>query len=61
MKRNGNPYPKTITDEGSGTQVPNIAHRIWWEGYEAGRNEAIITEERQPAASEDFPSEEGEL
>jgi len=36
MNRNRNPYPEMITDETSGIRVPNIAYRIWLEGYKAG-------------------------
>lgn len=39
MKRSGNPYSKTITDECSGIQVANTAYKIWAESYEAGRKD----------------------
>jgi hypothetical protein len=39
MKRSVNPYPEMITDECSGIQVASIAHEIWAEGYEAGRED----------------------
>ena len=45
MNRYLNPYPETITDESSGMQVPNIAHRIWQEGYEAGHARTIPEED----------------
>ncbi len=46
MNRNRNPYPEMITDESSGIRVPNIAYRIWLEGYEAGREERLSDENR---------------
>ena len=42
MKKRGNPYPKAITDECSGIQVLNIEHKIWAEGYEAGRKDERV-------------------
>jgi len=39
MKKNGNPYPKSIVDECSGIRVPSIMHATWAEGYEAGRKD----------------------
>jgi len=47
MNRSPNPYPEMITDESSGIQVPNIAHRIWLEGYEAGKAPTTSGENRQ--------------
>ena len=47
MNQPSNPYPEMITDEGSGISVPNIAHRIWLEGYRAGREEAFAEERRR--------------
>ena len=44
MSKNGNPYPEVIIDECSGIQVLSVAHRIWAEGYEAGRKEAQADE-----------------
>jgi len=32
-----NPYPETITDEASGIVVTDLRHRIWEEGYKAGK------------------------
>ena len=49
MNEKFNPYPEMITDECSGISVPNIAHRIWSEGYEAGRKEAVA-DEKTPEA-----------
>ena len=49
MKRNGNPYPEMITDESSGIKVPNIAHRIWTEGFEAGLQVADEENNRETA------------
>ena len=36
-KRKVNPHPATITDEVSGTVVPNTRYLDWQEGYSAGR------------------------
>lgn len=41
---NSNPYPEMITDESSGISVPNMAHRIWLEGYAAGREDLAADE-----------------
>lgn len=41
MNEKRNPYPEMITDESSGIRVPSIAHRIWQEGYQAGRQEEV--------------------
>jgi hypothetical protein len=49
MNEKCNPYPEMITDECSGIRVFNIAHRIWSEGYEAGRKEVVVDEEAQEA------------
>ena len=46
MNKHGNLYPEMIADEGSGISVPNIAHRIWLEGYIAGREEAATEGKR---------------
>jgi len=37
-----NPYPKTLVDETSGIEVPDSRHRIWAEGYRAGRKRQMI-------------------
>ena len=50
MNENLNPYPEMITDESSCIQVPNITHRIWLEGYQAGRKEAVA-DEKTPEAN----------
>ena len=42
MKISKNPYPKTITDECSGIQVENLAHKIWAEGYRTGRKDERV-------------------
>ncbi len=47
MNGKRNPYPEMITDESSGICVPNITHRIWFEGYEAGRKAAVADENTQ--------------
>jgi len=44
MNEKLNPYPEMISDESSGIRVPNIAHRIWLEGYKTGRKEAVADE-----------------
>jgi hypothetical protein len=44
MNQKNNPYPEMITDEGSGIRVPNIAHRIWLEGYKVGWEEIAADE-----------------
>ena len=49
MNEKRNPYPEMITDESSGIRVPNIAHRIWLEGYKAGRKEEVADEKIQEA------------
>ena len=50
MNEKPNPYPEMITDECSGIQVPNITHRIWLEGYKAGRKEAVA-DDKTPEAN----------
>ncbi len=45
MRRSDNPYPEMITDECSGIQVSNIAHKIWAEGYEVGRRDECAGEQ----------------
>ena len=49
MNEKLNPYPETITDDCSGILVPNIAHRIWFEGYQAGMKEAVTDEKTTEA------------
>ena len=44
MDIKSNPYPELITDESSGIEVPNIAYRIWLEGYEAAMAESTSHE-----------------
>jgi hypothetical protein len=39
MEKSSNPYPKSIIDECSGIQVSSIAHKIWADGYQAGRRD----------------------
>ena len=39
MERNRNPYPKFLADDVSGIQVLDIRHRIWAEGYQAGKKD----------------------
>uniref|UniRef100_A0A6M3J947 Uncharacterized protein n=1 Tax=viral metagenome TaxID=1070528 RepID=A0A6M3J947_9ZZZZ len=34
-----NPYPKTIIDEVSGTEIPNQRYDDWLKGYAAAYNE----------------------
>lgn len=33
-----NPYPKFLIDEVSGVEMPDIRHRIWAQGYRAGKS-----------------------
>jgi hypothetical protein len=47
MNRELNPYPETIIDESSGTSVPNLAYRIWLEGFQAGRESASFDESKR--------------
>ena len=42
MGKSRNPYPKIITDECSGIQVLSNEHKIWAEGYEAGRKDERV-------------------
>ena len=37
MNRARNPYPEFFIDEVSGIEIRDIRHKIWAEGYEAGR------------------------
>jgi hypothetical protein len=37
-----NPYPESLVDEASGIEVPDSRHRIWAEGYRAGRKDKAI-------------------
>ena len=37
MNRSRNPYPELLIDEASGIEVPDIRHKIWVEGYQAGK------------------------
>lgn len=37
MSMSKNPYPEFLVDEVSGIEVLDTRHRIWTEGYEAGR------------------------
>jgi len=37
MNISKNPYPEFLIDEASGIEVPDTRHKIWVEGYEAGR------------------------
>jgi len=36
-----NPYPETLTDEVSGTEVPNQDHFTWAEGYQAAKRDDL--------------------
>jgi hypothetical protein len=51
MNRELNPYPATIIDETSGISVPNLAYRIWLEGYQAGRESTSFDESKGETAS----------
>ena len=37
MDKSINPYPEYMVDEASGIEVPDIRHRDWAEGCQAGR------------------------
>jgi len=37
MHSRKNPYPEILIDEASGIEVPDIRHKIWSEGYKAGK------------------------
>ncbi len=43
LNRSKNPYPKFLIDEASGIEVTDIRHKIWAEGYIAGRKENADT------------------
>ena len=44
MNRVKNPYPDFLVDEASGIEVTDNRHRIWAEGYQAGRrNRPVIS------------------
>ena len=51
MNSDFNPYPATVIDDSSGIIVPNLAHRIWLEGYQAGRESASSDESQRETAS----------
>jgi len=44
MNRGKNPYPEFLIDEVSGTEVADIRHKIWAEGYDAGRKDRRLIE-----------------
>ena len=44
MNKAPNPYPENIIDDCSGISVPNLAHRVWLEGFQAGVASASIDE-----------------
>jgi len=39
-----NPYPKIMVDEASGVEVSDIRHRVWAEGYAAGRQRGPVVD-----------------
>ena len=44
MSKSKNPYPEFLTDEASGIKVLDSRHRIWGEGYKAGKeNKQVIS------------------
>ena len=47
MRKSRNPYPRIITDECSGLQISNTAHKIWAEGYKAGRKDEHINKDKR--------------
>jgi len=42
MNTGRSPYPEFLIDEASGIQVPNVRHKAWAEGYEAGRKDRQV-------------------
>ena len=42
MNRSNNPYPELLIDEASGIEVPDIRHKIWTEGYKAGKEDRQV-------------------
>ena len=42
MNTSKNPYPELLIDEVSGVEVPDIRHKIWTEGYKAGRKDKQV-------------------
>jgi len=42
MNRAKNPYPEFLIDEASGLEVPDIRHKIWAEGYNAGKKDGQV-------------------
>jgi hypothetical protein len=43
MNKSKNPYPKFLIDEASGIEVTDFKHKIWAEGYKAGRKDSSAT------------------
>jgi hypothetical protein len=56
MKKTRNPYPKFLTDEASGMEVPDSRHEIWAAGYHAGRRWALDTWLAEYSENERSPS-----
>ncbi|MBA7666901.1 hypothetical protein ES703_74984 [subsurface metagenome] len=42
MSKSKNPYPESLIDEVSGIIVPDIRHKIWAGGYQAGKKDRQI-------------------
>ena len=42
MNRSKNPYSELLIDETSGIEVPAIRHKIWVEGYTAGKEDRQV-------------------
>ena len=42
MNRSKNPYSELLIDEVSGIEVPDIRHKIWTEGYKAGKEDRQV-------------------
>ena len=42
MKTSKNPYPEFLIDEVSGIEVADTRHKIWAEGYIAGREDRQV-------------------
>ena len=53
-----NPFPQTLKDEASGTEVPNQRYQDWEAGYAAAVKDAarIVLSEIQKALGTKFPA-----
>ena len=50
MSKSSNPYPEMSIDEVSGIKIQNVEHRVWAEGYEAGRKDERTGEDESKLA-----------